>query len=363
MPEGPELCMNSRFVNNVCRGRLFTGKIVKSAVSKCPDVDFSSEAYVISSESRGKEMALTLQCSAEPLNRLRLLFRFGMSGKFKFTPMNQIPKHAHLQFFSRPSDADAASEQKLVLSFVDVRRFGSWRVMPEGWGENRGPDPMFEYEAFRANVLENLEDSAFNRPICEAMLNQKFFNGIGNYLRAEILYRASVAPFTCARKVLEPLAKQEHEEDLLSLCHTVPKEVVDLKQTLGKSETAVVTEEDYRAFCQWLKCYENPAMNTAKDHNGRTIWFKVTWERLVQCVLNQNSSRGRDIENRVLLGLKCTALSQSRLKEKKMRLKKQVEPAAKKAKIPTKGATAKAKKPITVPTRRSARLKVRWFNL
>ena len=48
---------------------------------------------------------------------------------------------------------------------------------------------MFEYEAFRANVLENLEDSAFNRPICEAMLNQKFFNGIGNYLRAEILYR------------------------------------------------------------------------------------------------------------------------------------------------------------------------------
>jgi hypothetical protein len=36
----------------------------------------------------------------------------------------------------------------------------------------------------------------------------------------------------------------------------------------------------------------------------------------------------------------------------------QGEPAAKKAKIPTKGATAKAKKPITVPTRRSARLKM-----
>jgi hypothetical protein len=39
-------------------------------------------------------------------------------------------------------------------------------------------------------------------------------------------------------------------------------------------------------------------------------------------------------------------------------IKKQGEPAAKKAKIPTKGATAKAKKPITVPTRRSARLKM-----
>jgi hypothetical protein len=38
-------------------------------------------------------------------------------------------------------------------------------------------------------------------------------------------------------------------------------------------------------------------------------------------------------------------------------IRKQGEPAAKKAKIP---ATAKAKKPITVPTRRSARLKVTY---
>lgn len=41
----------------------------------------------------------------------------------------------------------------------------------------------------RQNVLSNLKDKAFDRPICETMLNQKYFNGIGNYLRAEILYR------------------------------------------------------------------------------------------------------------------------------------------------------------------------------
>ena len=41
----------------------------------------------------------------------------------------------------------------------------------------------------RENVLKNLGDKAFDKPICEALLNQKFFNGIGNYLRAEILYR------------------------------------------------------------------------------------------------------------------------------------------------------------------------------
>ena len=45
--------------------------------------------------------------------------------------------------------------------------------------------------------------------------------------------------------------------------------------SLGKSEVAAVTEEDHVAFCKWLKCYENPNMNTARDNNGRTIWYKV----------------------------------------------------------------------------------------
>lgn len=43
----------------------------------------------------------------------------------------------------------------------------------------------------RENVLRNLPDKAFDRPICEALLDQRFFNGIGNYLRAEILYRSA----------------------------------------------------------------------------------------------------------------------------------------------------------------------------
>lgn len=81
----------------------------------------------------------------------------------------------------------------MVLSFVDYRRFGRWEVGAD-WGPDRGPDPMWEYPAFRSNVLENLKSAAFNKPICEAMLNQKFFNGIGNYLRAEILYRFVVHP-------------------------------------------------------------------------------------------------------------------------------------------------------------------------
>ena len=45
--------------------------------------------------------------------------------------------------------------------------------------------------SYRENVVSNLSDRAFDRPICEVLLNQKYFNGIGNYLRAEILFRWS----------------------------------------------------------------------------------------------------------------------------------------------------------------------------
>lgn len=182
MPEGPELCLNSLLVNRVCEGRVFTGGVAKSAVSKSCDVPFTSTHYTITSEARGKEMALILQCLERAENRLRILFRFGMSGRFRFGSVSEVPKHTHLQFFTN-------EQPQNVLCFVDVRRFGSWHLMEKGWGEERGPDPMYEYEEFRKNILENLEDSAFNRPICEAMLNQKYFNGVGNYLRAEILYR------------------------------------------------------------------------------------------------------------------------------------------------------------------------------
>ncbi len=182
MPEGPELYLNSHFVSRVCKDRVFSGGVVKSEVSKCCDLAYTSPRYTITSQARGKEVALTLQCLVNPENRARLLFRFGMSGKFSFGCASDPPKHSHLKFFTD-------EKPPKVLSFVDVRRFGSWRLKPEGWGGERGPDPIFEHEDFRQNVLESLDDSAFNRPICEALLNQKYFNGVGNYLRAEILFR------------------------------------------------------------------------------------------------------------------------------------------------------------------------------
>ena len=105
-----------------------------------------------------------------------------MSGSFKLhsAQPEEIPKHAHLRFTTQ--------DKKLMLSFVDYRRFGRWHIN-EDWGADRGPDIIDEFADFRTNVVDNLDKADFDKAICETMLNQKYFNGVGNYLRAEVLYR------------------------------------------------------------------------------------------------------------------------------------------------------------------------------
>ena len=130
MPEGPEIHMAARFINKVSALHSFTGKVVKSEVSvKNPDVNFEASSYTISAEARGKELKVYLEDNEKKSNRLRILFRFGMSGCFQLTPASSLPKHAHLRFFT-------PGKVGLALSFVDYRRFGRWEV--EGSGARTG---------------------------------------------------------------------------------------------------------------------------------------------------------------------------------------------------------------------------------
>lgn len=161
MPEGPELHLASVFVNTVCAGVVFTGAVEKSEVSKGPEVPFASDAYRISATARGKEVRLTLTPVKTDTRRegksglnhgpAHVVFRFGMSGYFRFTAASELPKHSHLRFYT-------SEDPQRVLSFVDTRRFGSWE--PNGnWQKDRGPCVMFEYESFRWRLFTSSADN------------------------------------------------------------------------------------------------------------------------------------------------------------------------------------------------------------
>jgi len=167
-----------------------------------------------------------------------------------------------------------------------VRRFGTWRcVATPDWPIDRGPDPVSEHDAFRCGVAAAVAahpNQFENKPICQVMHDQSLFNGIGNYLRAEILLRAGVAPFANAKDVLAKCPAistklPNDKQDLLTLCRDVPKEVIRLKLSKyqgGNAAAATDTDVEHTKFRQWLRVYSHDDSSWAVDKEGRRIWFR-----------------------------------------------------------------------------------------
>jgi endonuclease VIII-like 1 len=259
MPELAELRLTSDFINKSASGLKFVN-IKKNPVHKGNDIEVPFKFFKISAESRGKELMLTISDN-DSTEKLNLLMTMGMSGHFAHTNTGNEKKHSHLMFIEKDGT---------TLSFVDVRRFGKWKWVDD-WSANRGPDPTKEYDLFTDNIIHNLHKAAFNHPIHTVLMNQSYFNGIGNYLRAEILYRLSwINPFEPAREILK------REPDLFVLCRDIPLQAYKLGGGQLKDwENPFSTDPE--PLRQFMRCYGNPKMSKRKDKNGRMFWYDSKW--------------------------------------------------------------------------------------
>lgn len=259
MPEISEIRIMSDYINKCCSGRIFhTIRKSKESKVKTPlkcDFDYFS----ISSISRGKELKLIFTDSDG--KEKSLIITMGMSGNWVFYHNDREFKHVHLMFDSVSGD---------TLGLIDVRRFAKWKW--GDWNLDRGPDPVKEFDEFKEFVKNNLDKKIFNKPICEILLDQNYFNGIGNYLRAEILYKANQDPFAPAN-----IALNENEK-IFDLCKKLALEAYQLGG--GQLKT---WENPYKtsakSFSEWIQCYANPSMCKITDKTGRTLWYDPKWKK------------------------------------------------------------------------------------
>lgn len=267
MPELAELKLTADYINKASKGRTFT-EIKKNPAHKGELFEVPYSKFTMVAESRGKELIMYIH-DLESTNRLPVRWTMGMSGHFRLSETGKENKHAHLMFLS---------EDGHTLSFVDVRRFGKWKPGFE-WSDNRGPCPVREFEAFKEHVLSNLHKKEFDKPINEVLMNQKYFNGIGNYLRAEILYRMNdLYPFTDTRTVVE-----KRGDELFELCKAIP----ELAYVLGGGEikdwkNPFKNETDYikTSRSEFFLCYGNETMSQLVDKTGRRFWYDPKWDNL-----------------------------------------------------------------------------------
>ena len=257
-----ELKLTADYINHVSSQVKFN-RISKNPAHKGILIELPFTEFSISAETKGKEMVMYFTDSLNTKTKpIPMRITMGMAGCFRMTPIGDEPKHSHLMFHTTDSQ---------TLSFVDVRRFGKWKL-GYSWSDNRGPDPMVEYDAFCNNINQNLEKAVFRKPLFEMMMDQKYFNGIGNYLRAEIIYHAKdVNPFLPANQQLKANPK------ILDLCHQITQlAYVRGGGCLHDWKNPFDETLDAKGF---MLCYGNYNMCQMVDKHKRRFWYDPKWNQ------------------------------------------------------------------------------------
>lgn len=256
MPELAEIMIMADFINSASQNKDFTSiSFSESAINRGLGIIQPTDLQIfnIKAQSRGKELLLHLIQGDSIF--MQIGFSMGMSGHWVMCPRdNPPPKHTHLKFNTICG---------FSLCLVDVRRFARWKVSTS-WSQNRGPCPLKEFTEFKHNIFQNLEKKEFTKAIHLVLMNQKYFNGLGNYLRAELLFRADQDPFQEARLAIST------NPSILELCNQLPMEAY----VLGGGQL-----KDWESpfnipaggFHEWIKCYGKGL--SFIDKSGRRMWY------------------------------------------------------------------------------------------
>lgn len=254
MPEWAEVRISADFINTNSEGKLFTN-LFHVEKGNQPLLDSNYTNFTISADTNGKELILKI-------NQIPIYIFMGMSGGWKYLPTedwNSV-KFTRLRF-----DDNTGMTLSLYGGFLGPK----YSLGKPFKGSKRGPDVVKEFELFKQNVLNNLDKKAFEKPIYEALLNQEYFNGIGNYLRSTILYYLDENPFLDAKTIIQ------NRPDILDLCKEIPLKAYNLNGgQLRDWENPFVV--DSTEFDDWVFYQKGESI---KDSNNRTFWYNKKWKQ------------------------------------------------------------------------------------
>ena len=111
-------------------------------------------------------------------------------------------------------DALVLRQHKQTLVFRDPRQFGRIRVHlgkeePTWWSDLPVSmlDPKFDIEVIKFSLLRHAK-----RPIKAILLDQRYFQGMGNWMADEVLWRARIHPAQLGGKIKAPSQRKLFKE-------------------------------------------------------------------------------------------------------------------------------------------------------
>jgi len=187
MPEGPEVKITTDFLNNFVGKSFHSFAILSGRYTKTdgiPNTEVAGLPAKISSVNcKGKFIYFTL--TDEILNKKYYLFNtLGMTGMWS----EKESKHSRFVIYF---DDDTR------LFYNDIRNFGTLKFVHAKKELDKkinslGPDILkadIDWQGYRNRFLKKP-----NKTIAECLMSQSTISGVGNYLKAEILYATKISP-------------------------------------------------------------------------------------------------------------------------------------------------------------------------
>jgi len=170
MPEGPTLVALKQEIAS------FKGKKITEAygLAKTFDLSVLPGHTIKSIESGGKYLYIILTRKAA----IRL--HFGMFGSWRINERKETNPRLHLSFAGGEELNFYTTSVKLLESETEEYYDSSIDIMSEDWDE--------------AAALKKLKALPEGTMICDALLNQDLFAGLGNIIKNEILWRVKLQP-------------------------------------------------------------------------------------------------------------------------------------------------------------------------
>jgi len=275
VPEGPELRHSRDKLRNIIVGkqitRLFTTQTGRYK-SKLPvgfdEITKNLPLTVESIDTKGKFMWWTLKSSEKTWY---MWCTYGMSGQWS----RSRGKHPAFIVEYNGSGQLVTRDQQ-TLFFNDTRRFGTIKFISsskemEKKLQTLGPDiledPPLSPELFAERILKKPA-----RTIAEALMDQSCLAGVGNYLKAEALYRAGILP----QRVVSELSSEE----IAKLWSEVILSSRESYADHGASIRTYKTVDDAKGKAQFFfrvyglkQCHADHPVRHEETNDGRTSWW------------------------------------------------------------------------------------------
>lgn len=266
MPEGPELRHSRDLLREILLSKrvkkfdIIGGRYVKKPIEGLRDFlrDNETNFYAIESvDVKGKFMWWTM-------GPWKMWCTYGMSGQWTTTPPDR--NTAVILSYDDESPKN--------IGFHDTRRFGTLKfVKDEKMHKNKldslGPDVLEEGsltpEIFAKRIL-----SKPNRTICEALMDQTSVSGIGNYLRAEILFSCKINPWRCVTEITSKEYVSLCEESKRISQQSYSSQGASIKTYRDVNGGKGITQFSFKAYAKKM-CTQGHIIENERDGGGRTV--------------------------------------------------------------------------------------------